>query len=114
MKESIARVKPWREAVKWAALEAMGAGFVKFDGPLVLSVVFYLPRPKSEKKAVACCKMPDLSKLIRSTEDALTDACLWADDARVASIIAEKRYETPDKPPGARIAVYAWEPTVYG
>lgn len=109
MIESSAKVKPWREAVKWAALEAMPPGFVKLDGPLVLSVVFYLPRPKSEKKAVACCKMPDLSKLIRSTEDALTDAGVWADDARVASIIAEKRYEATDNPPGAMISVYQWE-----
>jgi Holliday junction resolvase RusA-like endonuclease len=29
--------------------------------------------------------MPDLSKLIRSTEDALTDAGVWTDDARVVA-----------------------------
>jgi hypothetical protein len=28
--------------------------------------------------------MPDLSKLARSTEDAITEAGLWADDARVS------------------------------
>jgi crossover junction endodeoxyribonuclease RusA len=109
MIESSKKVKPWREAVKWAAREAMPAGWQKLDGPLVLSVAFYLPRPKAAKAAIACCKMPDLSKLIRSTEDALTDAGAWADDARVSSIMAEKLYETRDHPPGATISVYQWE-----
>lgn len=109
MIESSAKVKPWREAVKWAAREAMPAGWAKLDGPLVLSVVFYLPRPKAAKSAVMCHKMPDLSKLIRSTEDAITDAGVWADDARVCSIIAEKQYETAHVTTGARISVYPWE-----
>jgi crossover junction endodeoxyribonuclease RusA len=109
MIESSKKVKPWREAVKWAAREAMPMGWQKLDGPLVLSVVFYLPRPKCARLNVMCHKMPDLSKLIRSTEDALTDAGVWADDARVASIMAEKRYETANHLPGARISVYPWE-----
>ena len=109
MIESSKKVKPWREAVKWAAIEAMPEGWEKLDGPLVLSVGFWMPRPKSAKKAIAAFRMPDLSKLIRSTEDALTDAGVWVDDARVCSIMADKQYETPHCLPGAMISVYPWE-----
>lgn len=109
MIESSKKVKPWREAVKWAAIESMPHGWEKLDGPLVLSVVFWMPRPKWAKKEVGALRMPDLSKLIRSTEDALTDAGVWFDDARVCCIMAEKQYETPSQPPGAQISVYPWE-----
>lgn len=84
--ESSKKVAPWREAVKWAAIEAMRhAGRVTLDGPLWASMVFTLPKPKSAPKLRRTWpdRLPDLSKLVRSTEDALTDAGLWADDARV-------------------------------
>jgi len=43
-------------------------------------------------------RTPDLSKLVRSTEDALTEAGIWKDDARVVECFASKRYpnEGPD------------------
>ena len=80
MIESSARVRPWREAVKEAA---RGAGEC-LDGPLVVCMVFTVPRPKSApRRVVAPATTPDLSKLARATEDAITDVGLWADDARV-------------------------------
>lgn len=89
MIESSAKVKPWREAVVYAAIAHRPS--VPLDGPLELRVVFTLPRPKSAAKARwSPDRKPDLSKLIRSTEDALTDAGLWADDARVVSVVASK------------------------
>ena len=46
MVESSAKVKPWREAVKWAARQSMDVGrefaFVG-DIPLAVDVTFYLP-----------------------------------------------------------------------
>jgi len=81
--ESSKKVKPWREAVK-AACPAEPI----LDGPLSVVMVFTLHRPTSARKSeVAPFRTPDLSKLCRSTEDAITDAGLWADDARV------QRYE---------------------
>ena len=47
MVESSAKVRPWREAVKWAAMQA-GARIP--DGPLWVSMVFTLPKPKSAPK----------------------------------------------------------------
>ena len=79
--ESSKRVAPWRQAVTYAAF---GAGPC-LDGPLVVGMVFALRRPTSARKRdVAPYRTPDLSKLARSTEDAITNAGLWADDARVA------------------------------
>jgi crossover junction endodeoxyribonuclease RusA len=48
-------------------------------------MVFTLPKPSSAPKRTRTWPMryPDLSKLLRSTEDALTTAGVWADDARV-------------------------------
>ncbi|GAA2732108.1 RusA family crossover junction endodeoxyribonuclease [Streptomyces nogalater] len=84
--ESSAKVKPWRDAVKDAAerLVVRRPGFVKLDGPLVGEMHFTLPAPaRMPKDRVAHTVYPDLSKLLRSTEDALTQAGAWADDARV-------------------------------
>ncbi|MBC6464284.1 RusA family crossover junction endodeoxyribonuclease [Actinomadura alba] len=126
MIESSKKVKPWREAVKHAAGELItdpGApgrittiGF-PLDGPLLLEICFTLHRPKSApKKRHRPDRMPDLSKLIRSTEDALTDAGVWADDARVVGVSARKVYPHPHSGdpdalamPGAVIRI--WEIT---
>ena len=87
MIESSKAVKPWREAVKSAALDVRGPGWVPIDAPLAVSMVFTMPKPASAPKRRRTWPMrtPDLSKLIRSTEDALTDAGIWRDDARVVS-----------------------------
>lgn len=92
MVESSAKVKPWREAVKWAAVES-GASIP--DGPLWVSMVFTLPKPKSapKRRQTFPATKPDLSKLARSTEDAISDSGLWPDDARVVEYVSlAKRY----------------------
>lgn len=79
--ESSKRVAPWRQSV---VASALGAGPC-LDGPLVVGMIFALRRPAAARKRdVAPYRTPDLSKLARSTEDAITNAGLWADDARVA------------------------------
>ena len=95
-------VKPWRDAVKAAAAEqAEQHGML--DGALALGVTFYLPRGKTVTRLLPTTA-PDLSKLIRSTEDALVDARLVRDDALFVL------YENPCKryaagAPGARIRI---------
>ncbi|MEJ7763858.1 MAG: RusA family crossover junction endodeoxyribonuclease [Acidimicrobiales bacterium] len=82
--ESSKAVKPWREDVKQAGLAARQAGAPCLDGPIAVRMVFTLARPKSApKRRRHPDTTPDLSKLARSTEDAITTAGLWADDARV-------------------------------
>lgn len=83
--ESSAKVKPWRYVVQMAAEGAKAAHGGVIRGPVWVSMVFTLKKPLSTAKRVRTwpATRPDLSKLVRSTEDAITDAGLWEDDARV-------------------------------
>jgi crossover junction endodeoxyribonuclease RusA len=111
MVESSKKVKPWRQDVKAAAI-AVRNGSEPIDGPIVVRMVFTLPKPLSapKRKRTYPDKKPDLSKLVRSTEDALTDAGIWRDDARVigyqrlAKVFPGEDPEALDAP-GVRITV---------
>jgi Holliday junction resolvase RusA-like endonuclease len=90
------RVRSWRAAVIDAAL-GLDATSWPLGGPLRLGVIFALPRPKghfgSGKNAGKLrdsaprypAGVPDLSKLLRSTEDALADAGLFRNDSQVVA-----------------------------
>ena len=95
MLESSAKVKPWREAVTAAAMARRAAlGLELLDGPLRVDMVFTFVRPAShygtgrnkgrlkDSAPLRPATAPDLSKLARSTEDAL-NKFVWVDDARV-------------------------------
>ena len=88
--------RSWRGAVAEAARVEADRLSGPLDGALALSIDFRLPMPASRPKRVrelgeAWHKTrPDLSKLIRSTEDALTDAGLIADDARICGLNVTK------------------------
>lgn len=105
--ESSKKVAPWREAVERAARARIAlTGWTTLDGPIVLSILFWLPPPKTMPRGrVLPTTYPDLSKIVRSTEDALTTAGVWADDARVIELHARKFYGT--QMIGARIVVTA-------
>jgi len=112
MAESSKKVKPWRQDVKAAAIAAM-SGRPPLDGPLVAVMTFTLPKPTSAPKSRRTwpCRKPDASKLARSTEDALTDAGMWVDDARSVTLVVRKVFpgegEDALQSPGAVIRVYA-------
>lgn len=109
MVESCKTVKPWRVLVAQAAA---AAGVTLIRGPVSMSCVFLFARPKGHYGAKGLkpsaprwhAVKPDASKLIRSTEDALSGV-LFEDDARVVSTTAMKRYCTADELPGAIITV---------
>lgn len=103
--------KPWREAVKTAALEQM-AGRERFAGPVAMSAVFAFARPAShyqirrnvrmlraDAPVVPCNRASgDIEKLLRCTNDALTDAGVWGDDSQVARL-EEVMKVWADRPP---------------
>ena len=105
MVESSKAVKPWREAVHYAALEAKGFA-LPLDGALSVRMVFTMPKPASAPKSrkTWANKTPDLSKLIRSTEDALVTSGIIHDDARIteynraAKVFAGEDTEALDSP----------------
>lgn len=106
--EQSAKVRPWREDVRHATVAVMQAEAARpenllhvvngrlwpIDAPLCVRMTFTLAKPVGAPKRRQSWPMrtPDLSKLIRSTEDAITSAGLWKDDARVVECIAAKRY----------------------
>lgn len=84
MVESSKKVAPWREDVGNAARAARN-GADALDGPLVCRMVFTVRKPASapKKRRIWADRKPDLSKLVRSTEDALVSAGVIADDSRI-------------------------------
>jgi Holliday junction resolvase RusA-like endonuclease len=109
--ESSKKVRPWRQDVKAAALAARN-GAPTLDAPVRVRMVFTMPKPASapKRKRTYPCRMPDLSKLVRSTEDALTEAGIWKDDARVVEYSRIAKVYPGEDPesldaPGVRIEV---------
>jgi crossover junction endodeoxyribonuclease RusA len=113
--ESSKKVKPWREDVKAAALVAMGSPGNGISGPVKVQMIFTMAKPKSAPKRRRTWpdKYPDLSKLVRSTEDALTDVGAWEDDARVIELRTAKVFPGEDPRslgvPGAVIRIESVE-----
>ncbi|GIH95253.1 hypothetical protein ACFFMN_23125 [Planobispora siamensis] len=141
MIESSAAVKPWRDNVKAAAMVEIanrnrrGRPFPgPVDGPLAVEMIFTmgdkpLSRPRwwlegkiwwptgpawSRLLWWRPASAPDLSKLLRSTEDALTDARVWRDDARVVEyrraakvFIGQPGERDALRTPGAVIRIWA-------
>jgi Holliday junction resolvase RusA-like endonuclease len=113
--ESSKAVDPWRKAVEAAARTAMQArgDWLALDCPAVGVAWFFLPRPQRMPAdrivdGVAYpSAYPDVTKLIRSTEDALKIAGVVRDDARFVDWTIRKRYCEPGQPTGARIVVRA-------
>lgn len=122
--ESSTRVKPWRADVREAFTDR-----VEFEGdwydvprgglmpgvtavlpyaPVVVKIVFVMPRPKATPKTRATppmVKKPDLDKLVRAVLDALTSAGVYADDGQVVAVHAFKRLAELGEPTGAMIHV---------
>lgn len=107
-----AKTKPWQLTVQWSAKAEM-FGKEPIEGPVNVSVVFFMPRPaghsgvrglRPSAPARPAVK-PDLDKLVRSTLDGLTGV-VFRDDAQVVTISAEKRF-ADGRAPGADIVVRA-------
>jgi Holliday junction resolvase RusA-like endonuclease len=111
MIESSKKVTPWRDAIVAQAVFDGSAG-ARLDGPLELTVTFYLYRPKSHRGSRGLYSnaplfptvFPDLDKLARSTCDALTQAQVVVDDARFVRLFAQKVY-ADERATGALILV---------
>jgi crossover junction endodeoxyribonuclease RusA len=99
-------LEQWRNDVSAAAFKARD-GALPMDGPLGVSITFYMPRPKSAKKSARWAhKRPDVDKLARAILDSLTVAGVITDDARVVHLCAMKRLAEVDDPwTGAEVRV---------
>jgi Holliday junction resolvase RusA-like endonuclease len=122
MVESSAKVKPWRDDVRKAALDLLD-GVDTLNCPVIAEMIFTAVRPKGHYRTgrnahllrdnapIRPATKPDVSKLARSTEDALTSAGVYRDDAliveytRLAKVYAGEDHDALDKP-GAVIRLY--------
>lgn len=84
------KLKAWEKAIRQgAALVARGR--TPHAGPVYLSLVFTFQAPKSDPDRSAHIVRPDLSKLIRGVEDALS-GLIFVDDSQIVATLARKDY----------------------
>lgn len=94
--DSKKRLIPWRNHVAFVASQEM-KGRPLLDCPVYLSATFYFLKPKSAKQSdIYKGTKPDLSKLIRAVEDAMTQV-VYVDDSRIVGVGASKLFGDPPR-----------------
>jgi len=108
------RNKDWRTAVGWHAADAM-QGREVITSACEVCMEFVMPRPKAHFRSngmvkdsapVAPTTKPDVLKLARSTEDAMT-GIVWRDDSQTFALKLVKRYAAATETIGCRITINA-------
>jgi Holliday junction resolvase RusA-like endonuclease len=100
-------VKPWRAAVARAAETAMSeANLPPFDQPVVVSVVFFMPRPKTVKRMWPSV-VPDTDKLCRAIGDALSvdTKAVMADDSLIVKWNDPIKVYADTRDPGVWVSI---------
>lgn len=68
----------------------------KFEGPLLVEALFYLPIPKEKKERyhpLYHWRRPDLDNFVKFVLDAITNTgSIWHDDCQVTELITKKHY----------------------
>lgn len=115
------KLRQWYTAVASTAAEVM-RGSAQVVGPVRLSMRFYFKRPKNHYRTgknshlkrddapAFHSQSPDLDKLIRSTQDALSSV-VWRDDSQVCQYGSVSRSWAEDGVEGAEIAIELLEQT---
>jgi crossover junction endodeoxyribonuclease RusA len=103
--ESSAKVKPWRESIRWSILEAWRDP--PMCGPVSVCLDFIMPRPAStpKRKTPPAIRRPDIDKLARACLDAIGSAGVYRDDSQVTRLFATKRIAGIGESPGCSISV---------
>lgn len=105
------KAKPWKQQVTQMAIDSQfneteDPGLPVFsDGPVSLSLLFVLKRPKAHYRSNGDLKLdaphfhtnaPDGLKLARGVEDALSGVA-YRDDSQVARLTVLKQYGEPER-----------------
>jgi len=93
--------KSWRRILQKEAKLCMQeeGNHSLFSGPINLEIIFTVPRPKKhfnkkglkQNAPLMPTTRPDLTKLVRAVEDALTNV-VWGDDRQICSCKHRKEY----------------------
>lgn len=116
-----ARVYTPTTAEGWKGMVALAAKpyvpFPPMTGPLYLSLIFFLPRPKGHFNSKGQLKPAapdwhtsrgDFDNYAKAVCDALTQIGMWHDDAQISAALIEKRYGDPC---GCNIVIRSLEQT---
>ena len=105
MVEASKALPAWRKAVTDAAVEALAGrtGFIHKEA-VHCSMRFFMNRGKTVKRDLPTVT-PDLDKLERAVNDALTKAGVWGDDAQVTNATHSKQYAPELTSPGVQVTV---------
>ena len=101
-------VTQWKSDIKQAALLAEGEVGNLWEGPVTLTVNFFLPRPakycrrKDSAESVPCLTKPDLDNLIKAVKDALSGV-IYRDDKQIWTETVRKKYHEIGGRPRAEI-----------
>jgi Holliday junction resolvase RusA-like endonuclease len=101
IRDSSKKSYPWKQKIEQVAGDYM-SGTPLLDGPLILGLEFYVPRPKGHfgvrglrpSAPKVPTVRPDLLKLARAVEDALS-GIVYRDDAQIVREILDKFYGEP-------------------
>lgn len=101
------RLPGWRQTVAAAIAAALPPDHTPIDGPVRLTLLFTLPRPRAATGRPYPHKNGpgDLDKLVRGVCDAITASRLWTDDSLVCSLVADKMYVADGDQPAVQIIV---------
>jgi len=107
LSESAANLKPWRAAIAYnarrAMIDAKHSGWFHRE-PLCVRMRFLFLRPASTPKIRLHVVRPDVSKLLRAAEDALT-AVLYGDASQIVAATVEKAYAGDLEGAGVEVTV---------
>lgn len=97
--EANRNLRPWRQTmaahlVAWIATHH--GAFERYDGPLLVDVTFWIPKPQKPKYTLPATPA-DLDKYQRALGDALTESRVIKDDARITTWWARKRFAAPGR-----------------
>ncbi len=96
--------REWKEYVLAVAKQKIGKAPL-LEGPLKMTLVFYMPRPKSlPKKVIHHIKKPDVDNLVKGVKDALSGFC-YEDDKQVVDLRAIKKYAPIGEAGGVDVAI---------
>lgn len=94
--------KGWKQEVSRAARHAYCGELI--DGPIKVTLQFFRPRPKGHygtkglngkgRESIAPTTKPDVLKLARAVEDALTGV-IWRDDSQITVEVLTKSWGEP-------------------
>ena len=103
----------WKRQIHQIFTEERPAGWV-MTGPVKLTLVFMMPRPKSHYNKHGALKptapkyataKPDWDNLGKAVCDQLTDSGAWHDDAAVVIGLVSKQYEVAPNTSGCHVTI---------